>query len=180
MFREFFLTFTDNKSIFVNCKSVSVMIGTPSFLLQLKLIWFKILPLTICYMTSMQQDFNFFKLFFIFSHYWLLLKCYHLMLILISSIGLGKTFNRSWIKFSGKILWFKWLQHFLSSFTELLVFAFVVVYIVIGVIVMYFWLRLTNILVFHWSLNWAYWLSLKAIEFNGMISREICYNINRS
>ena len=39
IFREFYLTLTDPKLLFVNCKSVSVMKGPPSFLLQPKLIW---------------------------------------------------------------------------------------------------------------------------------------------
>ena len=46
------------------------------------------------------------------------------------SIGLEKTFNGSWLKFSEKSLWFKWLRHFLLAFFEFLL-VFVVVSIVI-------------------------------------------------
>ena len=38
IFREFFLTLTDPKLLFLNCKSVSVMKRSPPFLLQSKLI----------------------------------------------------------------------------------------------------------------------------------------------
>ena len=43
IFWEIFLTLTDNKLIFVNCKSVSVIKGTPSLLLQSKIFWLAVL-----------------------------------------------------------------------------------------------------------------------------------------
>ena len=42
IFRGIFLTLTDNKLIFVNCKSVSVKTGPLSFVLQTKSIWLKV------------------------------------------------------------------------------------------------------------------------------------------
>ena len=68
---------------------------TPSFLLQPKLIWLAVLSSNYWlygFIASRLQK----KIFFgVFSYYWLLLKSYHLILMLMTAIGLQKTFNGS-------------------------------------------------------------------------------------
>ena len=50
-----------------------------------------------------------------FLIFWIFLKSYHVLLILIVPIGLRKSFKRSYIKLSEKNLWFKLLGHFLLA-----------------------------------------------------------------
>ena len=86
IFREFFLTITDPKLIFVimSCKSVSVVTGPPSFLLKPKLIWLAVLP-----SNYWLYDFNATRLQnWIFSYYFFRLKSFDIILILISLICL--------------------------------------------------------------------------------------------
>ena len=96
-------------------------------------------------MTSMPQDFKVKKKISIFSYFWSLLKLYYIIPILISPSGLEKLFNGSWLKFSEKSLWFKWLRHFLVVFFLLnfwFLSVFVVVSIVIRLILMSYWLTM--------------------------------------
>ena len=115
IFREFFKTLTDPKLLFVNCKSVSVMRGPPFFLIQPKLICLVTLFSNYSLYDFNTTRFQSLKKVSIFSYDWSLLKLYYIILILISPSGLEKLFNESWLKFSEKSLWFKWLRHFLVA-----------------------------------------------------------------
>ena len=86
----------------------------------------------------MTQDFKKLNNFFIFSYYWLLLKSYHIIQILIDPIGVKKMFSGSQMKIHRKIYGLNGFDAFFSHFTsDILVFAcFDVVLIVIGLIVM--------------------------------------------
>ena len=75
-------------------KSASVMTGPPSLLLQSKLFWLAFLSsYYLLYDFKAKRFQNFLKFFWKFSYYWPLLKSYHIILILISPIGLEKMFS---------------------------------------------------------------------------------------
>ena len=105
--------------MFVNCKLVSAMTVTPPhfYCNQNYSGWQFYLPI-FGYITSMPQDLNNYKKnSLIPSYYWFLLKSYHIILMdgSLWFRGLEDSFNESWIKFSDKSLWFKWLRHFLLA-----------------------------------------------------------------
>ena len=109
---ESFLILANHKLIFVTYKSVWIKTEPTFFLMQSKLIW-----LAALYSNYLIYDFksHIWKILRITSYHWFLVKSYYIILILRSSIGLGKALSGSWIKSSEKSLWFKWHQHFLLS-----------------------------------------------------------------
>ena len=102
IFREYFLTLTDNKLIFASFKSASAMTGPPSFLLQPKLFWLKVLSSK--YLLYDFNATNFKKIKKKLDIFLLLvpleiLSLYHDIDI---SIGLEEILSGSWIKFPRK------------------------------------------------------------------------------
>ena len=67
-------------------------------------------------MASMPQDFKKKFKFLDILYFWFLLKSYHIILILIAPIGIGKTLNGASIKLSVKRIWFKWLRQSSRTF----------------------------------------------------------------
>ena len=140
-FWEIFLTLTDNKHIFENSKSISAD-RAPFFSKATKKIWLAVLCSNYLFYdfnaTSIQKDF---KSFWIFSHYWFLLKSYYIMLILISPIGLQKTLIVWWIWFSEKSFGLNGFDTFFSHFSaDFLVFVYICFFfVVIRVINMSYW-----------------------------------------
>ena len=74
IFRNFFLTLTNHKLIFVNCKSVSVMTGPSSFLVQTNFIWLAVLSTNYWINDFNDTRSHFFLIFVVFSYYWVLLN----------------------------------------------------------------------------------------------------------
>ena len=150
----------------MNCKSVSVMREPPSFLLQSKLI-----SLAVSFSIYSFYDFDATRFQINFGYFWFLLKSYHIILILIAPIGLEKTFNGLKIKFSNKIIWFKWLRQFLLALFDwssgfcLYVMLFSWSIVLSWCLIDY--LCIKNILVLPLRHVWAYLLtSLESLDFH--------------
>ena len=88
--RNIFWTLANLKLIIVNCKSVTVMTAVSSFLLQPNLFWLVTLSFNYClYDINVKRFQKYFKSFWIFSKYWLILNSYHIIQVLIAPIGSG-------------------------------------------------------------------------------------------